>query len=251
MTRQLMTRPLRLVLLFILCAPVLHAQRTAHFLKVHEAEALNKQIHMFGYEFGYHRISFSLCGGMAKGTDAQFLSPDQLEDSRAKQRISSSLTVTPTMRPSHTYLERCNSTYSGQQLRLGFSLYLRKNDSLSRAPFSGPHIGVEAVYMRATESQTVTYKSETSESRYVYSGIHKYSEVGAATHLGWQFALFREKAYVDFRAVLPFYYPFMVEPNINSPFSGNKYEAQISIGWKFSKVKPVTDDPKELIRQKI
>jgi hypothetical protein len=228
------------------------AQGVSHFVYFHQAAALNKQISMGSYAFGWRRICFNVVGGVAKGTDDQFLGPDQLNDSKAKQKIRASQTIDPENRPANSYLESCNSTYSGNQVRFGFTLFLRRDDTLGRHPFTGLHVGVDAVYMFTHETQTVVYKSESDETRNTFSGSHSYSEIGAATHVGYQVALFNERLYIDLRAVIPFYYPFMPDPNLNSPFAGTKYEAQIGIGWHFTgRKKDVKDDAKEHVRKQI
>lgn len=228
------------------------AQGVSHFIYVQAAAAQNKQMFLADYSFGYRRICFNLAGGTAKGTDDQFIAPENRNDDKAKEKIRASQTVEPQTFPSNSYLESCNSTYSGNQIRFGFTLFLRRDDTLGRHPFTGVHVGVDAAYMYTYESQSVTYKSQLDDTRNTFSGKHSYSEIGAVTHLGWQFALINEHLYIDVRAVIPFYYPFMANPNLNSPFTGTKYEAEICVGWHFKakEAKP-KDDPKGVIRHQL
>ncbi|HET6990062.1 MAG TPA: hypothetical protein VFJ43_02010, partial [Bacteroidia bacterium] len=209
---------------------------------------------MLGYDIGIRKMCFSVSAGTGNGTDNQFLAADKMDDGKEVQKVRGSQTIYPAIFPDNSYLESCNSTYQVRQLRLGFTIFIRRNDTLGRHPCTGLHFGTEAVFMNTIENQTVIYKSlAPTEELYTYSGINKFNELGAATHVGWQFAFFKEHLYVDLRAVLPFYYPFMPEPNLNSPFAGNKWELQASIGWHFyrKKEETVKDSDKDQIRQKI
>jgi hypothetical protein len=218
--------------IFTLSLPVA-AQKFTHIAKAHYAKFTSKDIYMLGYDVGFHRMCFSLSGGFGKGVDNQFLEAGDIGNGKEVQGVRGSQTIFPEIIPSNTYLESSDSYYKIQQLRLGFTVFVRKNDTLGRHPCTGLHFGVEAMYSKIIESQTVVYKSETNDMRYMYSGINKFDAFGAGTHIGWQFAFFKEHLYIDLRAVIPFYYPFMKEPNLNSPFAGNKYEVQGSIGWHF------------------
>ena len=228
-----MTRILILAL-FMFASPLVQAQ-VSHFIYVHEAAAQHKQITMGGYGIGFNRVIISGNYGIAKGTDYQFLRADQLDDNKAQGNVNGSQTVEPPTYPSGMYLEECKSNYSGNQARLGFTAFLFRNDTLGKRSFVGPHIGLDAVYMTVREEQFVTYKSETDETRLYFSGVHNFNAIGAATHIGWQFAFFKEHLYLDLRAVIPFYYPFMEDPNLNSPFAGTKYEFQAGLAWRFGK----------------
>lgn len=239
--------PVLFFALLYLAAPA----QVSHFVSVREAAATNKQITMGSYMVGYNRILFTFSGGIASGTDYHFLSSDQLNDNKAKQKINSSLTIDPQPYPFGTYLEECDSKYSGRQARLGFTVFLRRNDTLGRTPFTGPHIGLEAVYMTIHEDQRAIFKSETDDSRTMYTGSRDFYALGAATHLGWQFGFFKGRLYLDLRAVIPFYYPFMEEPNLNSPFAGTKYEFEACLSWRFvkrSKAETVNDEGKTKVR---
>jgi hypothetical protein len=244
----------RLSLLFVFLCGLLAAQtKISHFVFYHQAAGLDKMIYTGGYSFGYNRICFTFSGGYGKGTDNRFLSADQLGDAKAVQKIKSSLSFEPDPYPTGYYLEEIKSSYSGKQVRLGFTVFLRRNDTLGRHPFSGLHAGVEAVYMAVHEEQSATYKSMTDESRLLYSATHHFNAVGAVTHLGWQFVLLHDHLYLDFRAAIPFYYPFMAEPNLNSPFAGIKYEGEVGIVWRFSKRMEEQDKgaPQGKVRDKI
>jgi hypothetical protein len=230
--------------LSVLMSLFLPAQQTAHFVRANYAAALNKQAFFAGYSIGMRRICFDISAGKATGFDNRFLPADKLNDNKEKQKVNGSLVLEPVGLPSQTYLEECNSTYKGNQFRLGFTVFLWRTDTLGRHPFAGPHAGVDVVYMRAYETQTATFKSETSESRYTYTGSRNYRCLGAATHIGWQFAFLKEHLYVDLRAVVPFFYPFVEEPNLNAPFSGTKYEYQVGLAWHFAKWKK-EEEPKD------
>lgn len=235
----------------IISAP---AQQCVHIAKAHYVKGISdKQLYMLGYDLGIRRMCFNVSGGFGNGIDKEFLRPDQADNQEEIQKVRGSQTIFPKNIPSNTYLESCISNYKVQQLRLGFTVFIRRNDTLGRHPLTGPHFGVEAMYSKITESQTVVYKSDVDDMRFTYSGINKFNAFGAGTHVGWQFAFFKEHLYIDLRAVIPFYYPFMAEPNLNSPFAGNKYEIQGSIGWHFYRVKrdqqPEGDGDK--VRQKI
>jgi hypothetical protein len=228
-------------------------QKVFHFLYVHQAASLTKQTTMGGYSIGYRRVTYNLSAGYARGTDHQHINPDQVDNNKLQGELSSSAVVFPDPKPMNSYLEDVNSKYEGPQVRLGITCFLRRNDTLGRRPFSGPHAGLEASYMRVTEMQTVTYKSETSEQRWVYDGGNRFHAVGAVSHIGWQFALLHDRLYLDTRFVVPFLYPFTDEPNVNSPFAGTKYEFQVSaawhIGWK--NTDELQSGPKEKVREKI
>ena len=226
--------------------------QVSHFVYIHQAGALDKQITMAGYAVGFNRVIISANAGFAKGTDYQFLRPDQLDDDKAQGNVNGSQTVDPVPYPYGMYLEECDSKYSGRQARIGFTAFIRRNDTLGRRAFSGPHIGLDAVYMNIREEQNITYKSETDDTRLYFSGVHNFHALGAATHIGWQFAFFKEHLYVDLRAVIPFYYPFVEDPNLNSPFAGTKYEFQAAIAWRFYKREEKTEsDVKGKVREKI
>lgn len=230
-------------------------RKVYHFLYGHYAKGLHKDMYMGGYSIGYRRATYNLNYGFAKGTDNQFLPADQLDNNIIKGEMSASAVVEPPTKPAGSYLEAVDSEYEGYQWRAGLTVYLRRNDTLDRKAFSGPHAGIEGSFMNVTERQTVTYKSETSEQRWTYSGMNQFRAVGAVSHLGWQFALLHERLYLDVRAAVPFLYPLDVEdPNINSPFAGTKYEVQVSaawhIGWGHHDKEPQgTDAPK--VREKI
>jgi hypothetical protein len=247
-----MIRRLSFLFLFLFSVPAM-AQQFTHIAKVHYAKFTSKDIYMLGYDLGIRRMCFSVSGGFGTGVDKEFLTPEQVDDQRAIQKVRGSQTIFPAHIPSMTYLESTVSDYKVQQFRVGFIAFIRRNDTLGRHPCTGPHFGVEAMYSRITESQTVVYKSEVDDNRYTYSGVNKFIALGAGTHVGWQFAFFKEHLYVDLRAVIPFYYPFMTEPNLRSPFAGNKYEIQASIGWHFYRVKK-DEQPQgegDKVRQKI
>lgn len=229
------------------------AQKFTHIAKAHYAKFTNKELYMLGYDLGIRRMCFNVSGGFGTGTDKQFLEAGQMDDGKEVQKVRGSQTIYPQMIPQNTYLESCDTYYKVQQLRLGFTVFIRKNDTIGRHPCTGPHFGVEAILTKVIESQTVIYKSDFDETRFTYSGLNKFNAFGAGTHVGWQFAFFKEHLYIDLRAVIPFYYPFMEEPNLNSPFAGNKYELQGSIGWHFYRVKKTQhfEGDGEKVRDKI
>lgn len=242
-------------LLFLFATNFLSAQerKVFHFLYIHHSAALNKQTTMGGYSIGYRRATYNLNIGFGRGTDHQFLPPDQVDNNKLQGELSASAVVEPENKPMNSYLEDVNSTYEGPQVRLGITCFLRHNDTLDRRPFSGPHAGLEASYMRVTEMQTVTYKSETSEQRWTYDGGNRFHAVGAVSHIGWQFALLHNRLYLDARFNVPFLYPFTDDPNINSPFAGTKYEFQASAAWHIgwgNKSKAETD-PQGKVREKL
>lgn len=230
--RLIMLRRIYILVLLVCISAFVNAQ-ISHTAKLHYVKAANKQIMMAGYEIGSHKISYHICGGIGDGTDNKFLSAENSTNQAAIRKVKDSQTVFPDPKPSDTYLESCQTNYKIQQLRIGFTVYVRRNDTLSRHPFTGPHFGVEAMFSSIRETQTVTYKSHSDETRYIFSGTNNFPAIGAGTHVGWQFAFFKEHLYIDLRAVIPFYFPFTSEPNLNSPFAGNKWEAQVSVGWRF------------------
>ncbi len=247
------TRKLLLFLIFIFTALIVNTQALTHTTKVHFVGYNNKQIGMLGYELGIRRMSVNLSAGIGQGTDNQFLSSDKINDDLAKQKLNLSQTIFPKISPPFTYLEACNSTYKIEQLRLGFTIFVRRNDTLGRQASTGPHIGVEGMLTNIIESQSVTYKSNLDETRYIYSGINKFYTAGAATHFGWQFSFLKEHLYVDLLAAIVFYYPFITDINYNSPFAGNRIELQTSVGWRFNstKQKQIKNSEKKQIRSKI
>src|ERR1044072_682599 len=240
---------------FLFVFSVLPAQQKVfHFLYAHYSASLNKQTYWGGYSIGYRRVTYTLNFGYAKGTDHQHLNPEDVDDNKLQGELSSSSVIDPDPKPPASYLEDVYSTYEGPQARLGITCFLRRNDTLSRHPFTGPHAGLEASLMYVTEMQTVTYKSETSDQRWYFDAGNRFRALGAATHIGWQFALLHDRLYIDTRFVDPFLYPFTDEPNINSPFAGTKYEFQVSLAWhigwgKTAKEPEGTDAPK--VRDKI
>lgn len=243
-----------LVLLFSFYgATALLAQGATSIFKVHDIGFVNKQLWMLGYDVGIRKLCFNINAGFGNGKDDQFLPADKVQDGKSVQKVRASQVVFPANSPANSYLESCNTTYKVQQLRLGMTIFPRRNDTLGRHPLTGPHLGVEAMYTKTIESQTVVYKSEINDTRYSYSGINRFTEIGAGSHLGWQFAFFKEHLYVDFRGAIVFYWPQTPEPNLNSPFAGNKWELQASLGWHFySKPKEkVKDGDKDQIRNKI
>lgn len=246
---------LLLLCLFFVIESSAQQRKVYHFLYGHYAKGLHKDMYMGGYSIGYRRATYNISYGYAKGTDNQFLPADQLDNNILKGELSSSAVVEPATKPAGSYLEAADSEYDGYQWRAGITVFLRRNDTLDRRAFSGPHAGIEGSLMNVTERQTVTYKSETSEQRWTYSGMNQFRAVGAVSHLGWQFALLHERLYLDVRAAVPFLYPLDVDdPNINSPFAGTKYEFQVSaawhIGWgRHDKEAQGTDAPK--VREKI
>lgn len=221
-------------LLFLFSAQFLPAQRS-HFIYVQQGAGLSKQWTAGGYAIGWRRICFNVGAGVGNGTDHQFLRADQVNDEKAKQQINTSPTFEPAPYPYGTYLEETNATYNVKQARIGFTVFLRKNDTLDRHPFSGPFAGVELVYLRTDESQTLTYKSPTDETRFSFAATHHFSEIGAVTHVGWQFAFLHDHLYANASFTIPFYYPFIKDPNLNSPFAGTKYEARVGLAWRFGK----------------
>ncbi len=239
--------------LIILISGTVSAQQFTHLAKAHYARFTDKEIYMLGYDVGFRKMCFSVSGGFGKGTDNQFLDASEIDNGREVQKVRGSQTIFPARIPSNTYLESSMSDYKLQQLRVGFTVFVRRNDTLGRHPLTGLHFGVEAMFSKIIESQTVVYKSDFDETRYSYSGINKLNAFGAGSHVGWQFAFFKEHLYIDLRAVIPFYYPFVKDPNLNSPFAGNKYEIQVSVGWHFYRTKkdPEFDGEGEKVREKI
>ncbi|MGL4597942.1 MAG: hypothetical protein ACRCYO_10450 [Bacteroidia bacterium] len=246
-----------LLFLCLLCSvstTTLHAQKQkpTHWLYAQENASFNKQLHSFGYAIGIRRTSFYVSAGFVRGFDKQFLSADQRDDDKAKQKISDSPTIFISPKPANSYLERCNSNYTGNQYRLGFSTFLRRNDTLDRVDFSGPFAGIEAVYIQQTETQEITYKANDTEDRYYYSGSHTFISWGAASHIGWQFVLAKQRLYIKPAIVVPFYYPLISEYNINSPFTGIKYEGMVRISWRLNKAGEQTSgEGKAKVREKI
>ncbi len=248
-----------LILTCVFLSGFLSAQekKVFHFLYAHQSLGLFKQTTMGGYSLGYRRVTYNISFGYAKGTDHQHLSPEQVGDNKLESELSSSSVIDPDPKPMSSYLEDVNSTYNGPQARFGVTCFLRRNDTLNRHAFTGPHAGLEASYMRVTERQTVTYKSEISEQRWYYDGGNRFHAIGAVSHIGWQFAFLRDRLYIDVRAVVPFLYPFTEDPNLNSPFAGTKYEVQVSAAWHIgwgnkSKAEGGPEgDPKGKVRDKI
>lgn len=223
-----------------------------HFLYAHYATALHKSIYSGGYSIGYRRAMYNISYGYANGSQHLHLNPDQLGDNQLEGEMSSSSTIDPRPKPMNSYLEDVGSKYKGPQVRLGFTCFLRHNDTLGRHPFTGPHAGLDASYMYVMEYQTVIYKSKVSEDRWVYDQGRYFHALGATTHLGWQFAFLNERLYVDTRFVVPFLYPFVEEPNVNSPFAGTRYEFQVSAAWHIGWGKPdLEDGPGGKVREKI
>ncbi|MBI3511370.1 MAG: hypothetical protein HY064_11955 [Bacteroidetes bacterium] len=210
-----------------------HSQKYTAFIKAHGVEGLNKSLAMGGIEAGHRRIVFDIDAGFGKGKDDESISASELSDQKKLEHINASLTFDPEPVPANSHIESCNTFYKTIQGRIGFTVYLRRNDTLGRHPFTGPHIGAQFVFANTIEMQDVIYRSDDELTAYSFSQTNNLTEIGAATHIGWQFAFFKEHLYFDLRAVIPFYYPFTSLPNVNSPFVGNKWEAQASIGWHF------------------
>ncbi len=248
-----MIRQSFIFLLLVFSTPFLDAQKFTHIVKVHYAAFTNKRISMLGYDLGIRKMCFSISGGIGNGKDNQFLSADKIGDQKSIQKVRASQTIYPEIYPAQTYLESCNSTYEIQQLRLGFAIFIRNDDTLGRYHCTGPHVGVEALFTNTRESQIVVYKSELNDTRFSFSGTNHFHEIGAGTHVGWQFAFFKAHLFVDLRAVISFYWPLMPEPNLNSPYAGNRWELQAGIGWHFYKnhETKVKSSDKDQIREKI
>lgn len=224
-----------------------------HFLYGHYATAQHKSIYAVGYSVGYRRAMYNFSYGYANGSEHQFLPADQLDNNQLKGEVSSSSVIDPNPKPMNSYLEEVTSYYKGPQARLGFTCFLRRNDTLDRHPFSGPHAGLDASYMYVMEYQTVVYKSEVSEERWAYDQGRYFHALGATSHIGWQFALLHERLYLDARFVVPFLYPFVQEPNVNSPFAGTRYEFQASVAWHigWGNSDELEDGPEKKVREKI
>jgi len=202
-----------------------------HFLYAHYSTAPNKSIYMGGYSIGYKRVTYNISYGYANGSDHQHLNPEDLGNNQLEGELSSSNVIELDSKPPNSYLEDVSTLYEGPQARVGFTCFLRRNDTLGRHPFTGPHAGLEASYMRVTERQTVTYKSETSEERWIYDEGNRFHAFGAASSIGWQLAMLNERLYIDASFVVPFLYPFTDVPNVNSPFAGTRYEFKASLAW--------------------
>lgn len=215
----------------------LTAQNVSHFLSFQQSAGMSKQTSLLGYSLGSQKFCWSFSAGIANGNDNQTLSPEEQHDDAARTAIHSCQTFEPFPEPKNMFTETCNSAYSGKQVRLGFTAFLGNANKKNSSAFSGLHLGVEAAYMRTQETQTVIYKSETDEFRTTFRVNNSFSELGAITHVGWQFAFFHEHLYADVRGVLPFYYPFTQHVNVSSPFAGTKYEMQIGISWRFASEK--------------
>lgn len=229
-------------------------QKVFHFVYGRYAAALNKQTYWGGYSIGHNRVQYNLNFGYGRGTDHQHLNPEDVGNNKLEGELSSSSVIDLDSKPANSYLEDVNSTYEGPQVRLGITCFLRRNDTLGRHPFTGPHAGIEAHGMYVTEMQSVTYKSETSEQRWYYDEGNRFRALGAATHIGWQVAMLHDRLYLDARFVVPFLYPFTDDPNINSPFAGTKYEVMVSAAWHIGwgrTDKPKEDAPGGKIREKI
>ncbi len=240
--------------LAVLTAATALAQGPAHFAQAHANAFIDKQLFMAGYAIGWRKVNITACAGTGSGTNERYISPENSENQVMLGEMSSTTTIEPQNEPASSYVERCTSTYETKMARLGFTVFFRNNDTLARRAFTGPHFGVEGLYMRTLERQEVVYKSKISESRYVYSGGHLFSGIGAASHAGWQFALLRERLYIDLRAGITFYYPFMEEPNLNGPFAGNRWEGQITMSWRFAgggKEEEVEEGDGGKVREKI
>jgi hypothetical protein len=238
-------------LFFLADAPA--QDKVFHFLYGHYATALHKSTYMGGYSIGYRRTIYNFSAGYAHGSEHQFLSEDQLGNNKLEGEINSSSVIDPNPKPANSYLEEVTSMYKGPQVRLGLTCFLRKNDTLERHPFTGPHAGMDATYMRVMEYQTVVFRSRTSEQRWTYDQGRYFNALGATTHIGWQFAFLQDRLYIDTRFVIPFLYPFVQEPNVNSPFAGTRYEFQVSAAWHIGWGKPadLENSPDQKVRDKI
>lgn len=239
-------------IIFTLSLPAQH--KVYHFLYANYSASLNKQTYWVGYSLGYRRVTYNLSYGFGKGNDHQHLNPEDVGNNQKEGELSSSNVIDLSPKPPDSYLEDVNSEYSGPMVRLGITCFLRRNDTLGRHPFTGPHAGLEANAMYVSEKQVVTYKANSTEDRWMFEQGRYFRALGAATHIGWQFAFLHDRLYVDARFVIPFLYPFIEEPNVNSPFAGTKYEGMIClawhIGWGSSDPKPEdTDAPK--VRDKL
>jgi hypothetical protein len=248
-----MKRLLTLSILVLLTCEGFAQDKVYHFLYGHYATALHKSIYSVGYSVGYRRVTYNISYGLANGSDNQFLAPEDVGNNQLEGELSSSSVIDPDPKPMNSYLEEVDSKYNGPQVRLGFTCFLRRNDTLGRHPFTGPHAGLDASYMRVTEMQTVVYKSELGEDRWTYDQGRRFHALGAASHIGWQFAFLHDRLYVDARFVVPFLYPFVEEPNVNSPFAGTRYEFQASVAWHigWGKSEEVEDKGGPKVREKI
>jgi hypothetical protein len=243
--------PLLAILLSITGLLQAQKQKPTHWIYAQENASYNKQLHAVGYAIGLRRTAFYLSAGIVRGFDNQFLSADQRDDDKAKQKISDSPTINIGRKPTNSYLERCNSTYTGNQYRIGFSTFLRRNDTLDRKAYSGPFAGIEVVYIQQNESQEITYKSNDTEERFYYAGKHTFKTWGAASHIGWQFVLAKQRLYIKPAIVIPFYYPLISEYNLNSPFTGIKYEGMVRVSWRLNKAEETSGEGKAKVREKI
>lgn len=247
-----MKRLLALACIFLFTAEGFSQDKVFHFLYAHYATAPHKSIYAGGYSVGYRRAMYNVSFGYANGSQHLFLPADQLGNHELEGEINSSSTIDPRPKPMNSYLEEVTSHYKGPQARLGFTCFLRKNDTLDRHPFTGPHAGLDASYMYVEEYQTVVYKSRITDERWTYDQGRYFHALGATTHLGWQFAFLHDRLYVDTRFVIPFLYPFCDEPNVNSPFAGTRYEFQLSAAWHIGWGKPdLENGPDQKVREKI
>ena len=234
-----------IVLLTILAHSVFAQEKVYHFLYGHYSLGLNKQSYWGGYSIGHRRVTYNFNFGYGNGIDHKHLNPEDIDNNKLKGELSSSAVIDPDPKPMDSYLEDVYSEYEGPMARVGITVFLRRNDTLGRHPFTGPHGGLEASAMYVTERQTVTYKSELSEQRWYYDQGMRFRAVGAATHVGWQFAFLHDRLYIDTRFVVPFLYPLVEEPNVNSPFAGTRYEFMVSAAWHigWGKQEKDSDDP--------
>ena len=241
------------ILLALLSALPARSQRPVHFIQAHGNASVNKEQYMAGYGLGWRRIVFSVSAGKGTGFDGQFVKPGEWANKYVRMEMSDRTTVEPDEEPANSYIEECSSTYEVKMARLGFTVFVLKNEARGRNPFTGPHFGVDAVFARTLERQSLTYKSNTAETRYSYSGENRFNELGASSHVGWQLAFMRDHLFVDLRAGITFYYPFTKEVNLKSPYTGNRFEGQVTFSWRFGKENDaeIEDAEKAIVREKI
>jgi hypothetical protein len=184
--------------------------------------------------FGPWALSASLGGGYI-GYDKQevlFGDADYLLRS-IKVANSKTLIDMPNNLGEDTYLSKTTSRYMGAVFRAGIKHYFCRSYGQNR--LSGLYSGLELIYVRTYEYQSLTYRQKSGPQSWTYDGINKFNTIGIELKAGYNWFPGDNPNYlVHFAIGHPFYIPMQEEINLTSPFTAGQWECEIGFGYRIS-----------------
>lgn len=183
---------------------------------------------------GNWSVSGSIGGGFV-GSDLQqvLFSDDNFTIKHAKVANSKTLTELPNHIGNNTYMWKTKTQYMGAMMRTGINYYFGRQ--LYHERMTGFYTGLELVYMRTFEYQTVTYREKNGDKTWEYDGLNEFNTFAMSLKAGYRWYPGGNPHYCMTAAIArPFYIPVTEEINLSSPFTAAHWELEIGFGYRIN-----------------